>query len=492
MSEFSLKDQEQIKTHGIPLAVVEHQLAQFQNGFPPIKLNRAAIIGDGIQQFSAEDAQNLVDTYEQAKSGIQVLKFVPASGAASRMFQPLYSFLDNEEMTSSIKDFKKHIADFAFYDELNKNCPNGSITEIISTLLNKMHFGELPKALIPFHSYKTGGRSAIDEHLVEGSMYANSNKNITLHFTVSAEHEEKIKKHLSALIGKMEHDYDVTFNLSFSVQSPATDTIAVNSDNTPFRNSDGSLLFRPGGHGALINNLNNLKAELVFVKNIDNVRPDHLKADTVYYKKVIAGYLLELKNKIHNTLASIEEGTEALENIEKMITQDLKLEFPIDYSTLGSAERKPLLMSMLNKPLRVCGMVKNEGEPGGGPFWVEDSIGQTSLQIVEKSQVDVTDETQNHILGNSTHFNPVDLVCWLYDYKGIKFDLNKYVDEDTGFITEKSKDGKTLKAMELPGLWNGAMANWLTFFVEVPSTTFSPVKTVLDLLRPEHQPPDQV
>ena len=489
MMQLSPSDQEQIKNKGVTLPVIEQQLVQFKDGFPPIKLSRVAKIGDGIEKFSDEEAEKLANTYDQAEASVKIMKFVPASGAASRMFQPLYTFLDNGEKTASIDDFENKLDDFAFAKELKQNCPNGSLKELVSALLKEMNFGELPKALIPFHRYPDGNRTAIDEHLLEGSMYAVSNKQVALHFTVSADHEDKIKKHLEAVVNKEELASNVKFNLSFSVQSPSTDTIAVNPDNTPFRNPDGSLLFRPGGHGALINNLNNQKAELVFVKNIDNVRPDHLKADTVLYKKVIAGYLLSTKDKIHSSLTALDNGSIAVEDVEKIIEDDLKLALPEGYSGMGNDEKKAVLTNMLNKPIRVCGMVKNEGEPGGGPFWVEDSNGGISLQIVEKSQIDVDDAQQNTILGQSTHFNPVDLVCWLYDYKNRKFNLNNYVDKETGFITEKSKDGKDLKAMELPGLWNGAMANWLTLFVEVPSTTFSPVKTVLDLLRPEHQPP---
>jgi hypothetical protein len=488
MPSLSQTDLQQITDHGISPEVIEQQLSHFIEGFPPIRLNRVASVGDGIEKFPDLRIKELVANYDSSKSAIEVLKFVPASGAASRMFQPLFAYLENGMVTPPIKQFADHMHNFAFYDQLQQNCPACDLKASIYTLLNKMRFAELPKALIPFHRYESSFRTAIEEHLAEGSLYAAANKTVLLHFTVSAEHEEKIKTHLNEVKIVLEKQYDVTFNLSFSVQSPATDTIAVNPDNTPFRNTDGSLLFRPGGHGALINNLNHQEADLIFVKNIDNVRPDHLKADTILYKKVIAGYLLELKSKIHGLLSALNEGSKSIAELEELANKELNIQLPTGYNAADAEGKKAILMAQLNKPVRVCGMVRNEGEPGGGPFWVEDSSGQTTLQIVEKSQVQLEHAAQNDILNSSTHFNPVDLVCWVKDYQGNKFNLNDFVDPGTGFITEKSKDGKTLKAMELPGLWNGAMADWLTYFVEVPSTTFSPVKTVLDLLRPEHQP----
>ena len=488
MPNLSQEDQLQIINYGIAPSDIDKQLNQFINGFPPIRLNRVASIGDGIERFTESQINELVEVYEKSKSDIKVLKFVPASGAASRMFQPLFAYLEDGVITPPIQDFEEGKSKFAFYDQLNANCPGCDLKALISALLNDMQFGELPKALIPFHSYESGNRTAIDEHLVEGSLYALSSKNVLVHFTVSAEHEDKIKAHLAQVIATLEQEYDVKFQLNFSVQSPATDTIAVNPDNTPFRNADGTLLFRPGGHGALINNLNNQDADLIFVKNIDNVRPDHLKTDTVKYKKVIAGYLLGLKAKVHGILKALNDGSQSLDELAGQLSKELNIQLSEDYQSAEENTKRQALTSILNKPIRVCGMVKNEGEPGGGPFWVEDDLKQTTLQIVEKSQIDVDNHEQSTILNGSTHFNPVDLVCWVKDYEGNKFNLNEFVDHQTGFISEKSKDGKPLKAMELPGLWNGAMANWLTYFVEVPSTTFSPVKTVLDLLRPEHQP----
>jgi hypothetical protein len=488
MTLFSEKDKAQIVNHGMTVETVENQLQQFKTGFPPIKLDRVATIGDGIQHFDANSIAQLVSTFEETATQISILKFVPASGAASRMFQALFAFLDNQEKTAAIIEFEANMDKFAFADELKQLSAETTVLSYIDTVLNNMQFGQLPKALIPFHNYAQGNRTAIEEHLMEGVEYANAGNKIALHFTVSPEHEQKIKTLLDEKVPAIEAAFDVTFNISFSIQSPSTDTIAANEDNGPFRTIDGSLFFRPGGHGALIKNLDEQDADLIFVKNIDNVRPDEQKPDTIKYKKVIAGYLLEQKNRIHNLLSLLEGDAITLAEAEASVANDIGYTMPEAYYNGDDETKKLQLMSFLDRPIRVCGMVINEGEPGGGPFWVQDHEGRTSLQIVEKSQIDTANPVQNEILLGSTHFNPVDLVCWVKDRHGKKYDLINFVDPDTGFISEKSKDGKVLKAMELPGLWNGAMADWITFFVEVPSTTFSPVKAVNDLLRAEHQP----
>ncbi|MCD4720334.1 MAG: DUF4301 family protein, partial [Desulfobacula sp.] len=354
-----------------------------------------------------------------------------------------------------------------------------------------LDYGKLPKGLLKFHRYEHSNRVALEEHLVEAAMYGVSkNKKAYVHFTVSPEHLEKFKTQVDQVKDEYEKLFDITFEISYSVQKSSTDMIAVDMNNEPFREKDGSLLFRPGGHGALIENLNDLEADLIFIKNIDNVVPDRLKEITTTYKKVIGGLLLKLQSKTFEFLKELEksESTNLIEKIEAFAQSDLNIKIPNGFNELGPDEKKSFLFRHLNRPIRICGMVKNEGEPGGGPFWVKNSKGEVSLQVVESSQVNASDEEQMKILQSSTHFNPVDLVCGTRNYKGESFDLHEFIDPETGFISIKSKDGKNLKAQELPGLWNGAMADWITIFVEVPIITFNPVKTVNDLLRPQHQP----
>ena len=401
------------------------------------------------------------------------------------------------------KTFFDNIVKFAFYPALNAMCEKnegkniealmgeGNYKAVVANLLEAkgLNYGQLPKGLLLFHSYEDGARTPLEEHLVEGALYADSKGMVHIHYTVSPEHRALFEKKVADTKEKYEKAYNVKYDITFSEQKPSTDTIAVNPDDTPFRNADGSLLFRPGGHGALIENLNEIPADVVFIKNIDNVVPDRLKADTVTYKQVIAGVLVSLQKKAFEYLRLLDEGTynhEKLEEIIRFVQRDLCCR-KHDIKELEDAELVIYLRSKLNRPMRVCGVVKNVGEPGGGPFLPYNQDGTVSLQILESSQIDKSNTEYMKMFTEGTHFNPVDLVCAVKNYKGEKFNLPDYVDRTTGFISSKSKNGKDLKALELPGLWNGAMSNWNTVFVEVPLSTFNPVKTVNDLLREQHQ-----
>jgi len=504
------EDLKQIKDKGISTDSINKQLESFNTGFPYAQLEKAALINDGILSIDKETIGVYTKLYDsKLDEGLEVAKFVPASGAATRMFKALFEYIQStpDKQKQLAKEepyhtFSQRIKQFAFIDDLAallKHKPDLNALEsedinlLIRTLLlaEGLDYGSLPKGLLKFHKNKGVSTTPVEEHLKETALYATNNKNIgTVHFTVSPEHHPLFKALLELTSKEIEKKYQITFDISFSYQKASTDTIAVKPDNTPFRTKDNALLFRPAGHGALIENLNELNKDLVFIKNIDNVVPEHLQADTVLYKKLLAGLCLEKKETIFSILNKLDtpktfdEGLS--EGLDFMIN-DLQIS-AASLELLNTHEQAALIKEKLNRPIRVCGMVKNEGEPGGGPFWVKQNDGSMSLQIVEGAQIDPNNAEQQAILKNSSHFNPVDLVCYLKDYKDQKIDLLKYTDPETGFISEKTQNGSALKALELPGLWNGAMANWLTFFVEVPISTFNPVKTVMDLLRPQHQP----
>lgn len=503
----SPKDLEQIERKGISEQQIEKQLEEFKTGFPFLKLDAAASIGNGIIATSAEDVKRYTEAWNAYKAeGKKIVKFVPASGAASRMFKNMFAFLtaDYDVPTTDFeKTFFDNVVKFAFYPALNAMCEKnegkniealmgeGNYKAVVANLLEAkgLNYGQLPKGLLLFHSYEDGARTPLEEHLVEGALYADSKGMVHIHYTVSPEHRALFEKKVADTKEKYEKAYNVKYDITFSEQKPSTDTIAVNPDDTPFRNADGSLLFRPGGHGALIENLNEIPADVVFIKNIDNVVPDRLKADTVTYKQVIAGVLVSLQEKAFEYLRLLDEGTynhEKLEEMIRFVQRDLCCR-KHDIKELEDAELVIYLRSKLNRPMRVCGVVKNVGEPGGGPFLTYNQDGTVSLQILESSQIDKSNTEYMKMFTEGTHFNPVDLVCAVKNYKGEKFNLPDYVDRTTGFISSKSKNGKDLKALELPGLWNGAMSNWNTVFVEVPLSTFNPVKTVNDLLREQHQ-----
>lgn len=489
---FTSQDLVDFKERNISIEKVEKQIEQFKKGFPYIKLNRPATINDGILKMNENDINDGIDNYEKYSKNAKVVKFVPASGAATRMFKDLYEFLDSKDTIDKYpkaNQVYQNLSKFAFYEllktklqEKNIDIDSASPETIIDFILNDgLYYGSLPKALLLFHKYADESRTALEEHLVEAAMYAVSKNNKAyLHFTLSPEHIERFFALLKEKVNKYEKQFNISYEIDYSIQDPSTDTIAVDLDNKPFRDKNGKILFRPGGHGALIHNLNSIDADLIFIKNIDNVTIDKLKNDTVIYKKALAGFLIKLQKNIFEYQKAFDNNT-----ITEILLNDIKNFFKQYFYLNIDTYSKEEIRKLIFRPIRVCGMVKNEGEPGGGPFWVFDNHG-TSLQIIESSQIDMNDPQQLAIFKKSTHFNPVDLVCGVKDYKANKYDLTQYVDENTGFISQKSKDGQPLKALELPGLWNGAMAYWNTVFVEVPISTFTPVKTINDLLRPQH------
>ena len=497
----SEKDLKQIALRGISEAQIETQLDEFKTGFPFLRLEAAAAVGNGIVAPTTQEREQYVKVWEDYKAeGKKVVKFVPASGAASRMFKDIFSFVDgdnNAPTTAFEKKYFDEIERFAFYDALNAICQKnegqdiktliagGNYKAVAANMLKKegLNYGQLPKGMLLFHKYAEGARTPMEEHLVEGALYAASNGEAHVHFTVSHEHIEFFKQKVAEKADGFAQKYGIKYDITFSEQKPSTDTIAANTDNTPFREADGSLLFRPGGHGALIENLNEIEADVIFIKNIDNVVPDRLKPETVEWKQVIAGVLVSLQKKAFEYLHILDgkptEGQlkEMAEFVEQCLCTNPK----------GQKADAQYLRKKLNRPMRVCGVVKNVGEPGGGPFLTYNQDGTVSLQILESSQIDTNNAEYMKMFTQGTHFNPVDLVCAVKDYKGQPFNLPDYVDKTTGFISSKSKNGKELKALELPGLWNGAMSDWSTVFVEVPLGTFNPVKTVNDLLREQHQ-----
>jgi len=502
------KDLALIEQKGISEKQIDEQLACFEKGFPFLEIIASASVQKGIRVIDNEAQIKYMEAWDTYLSkNKRILKFVPASGAASRMFKDLYEFLSseaNEPQNAFMVKFFASLTSFAFYNALDAVClknekrtipqllSDKEYKAVVDNLLSEkgLNYGQLPKGLLLFHSYPSGVRTAMEEHLSEGALYAKNNAaEVNIHFTVSPEHKALFEQLVAAKLPAFENKFSVRYDISFSVQKPSTDTLAADSENQPFRDSNGNLLFRPGGHGALIENLNDVDADVVFVKNIDNVVPDTFKCSTIIYKKVLAGVLITLQHKIFSYLRLIDSGQYTHAQIEEMIhflQEDLCIKHP-EMKNLEDAELIIYIKSKLLRPLRVCGMVKNVGEPGGGPFLTVNPDGSYSLQILESSQIDLTDPRKKELFENGTHFNPVDLVCALKDHNGKKYHLPDFVDKNTGFISLKSKDGRELKALELPGLWNGAMSDWNTVFVEVPIETFNPVKTVNDLLRPEHQ-----
>ena len=476
---FTEKDLQQIEKHGLTPDAVERQLENFRRGFPFLKVVRAASPGDGVMVVGDAEAAAAVARYEREADRLGIVKFVPASGAATRMFKELFEFVNEGKRGKGIDTLLDKFGRFAFWPELKAVLPPDADDKATVRAIVKdgLGYGQKPKGLVTFHAYPEGARKAVEEHLVEGAVYAAARGVARIHFTVSPEHIAGFETLLAEKVPVYEQRFGIRYDISFSVQKPSTDTIAVNPDNTPFRQDDGTLLFRPAGHGALIENLNEIDADLIFIKNIDNVTTDARRGDTVRYKKVLAGVLLDLQGRAFEYLKALEVGGAELEPIAEFIEKQLCVKLPAEYDSA-------LLRAVLDRPIRVCGMVRNEGEPGGGPFWVGNPDGTESLQIAESSQIAPDDLP---LMQSATHFNPVDLVCGVRDSKGCKFDLRRYTDPATGFISSKSSGGRDLRAQELPGLWNGAMAKWNTVFVDVPVTTFSPVKVVQDLLRPQHQ-----
>ena len=514
------QDIEQINAHGIDPDSVKSQLQKFEKGFPFAKLERSSTVGDGIQSIQKSDFDRLITKYLKAASNGRAMKFVPASGAASRMFKLLLSFnnrynqIDEDHISAqaekgdaecgAVLKFIREIKRFAFYEDLKSATAKGGhdidalisegqYKEILEYMLSAkgLNYADFPKGLIKFHRYPDRSRTPFAEHLVEAEAYLlDKNRVARVHFTVPAEYEDRLKVHIEELKACYEGS-GLRYEIKLSTQKPSSDKVAVGLDNKPFRDTDGKLVFRPAGHGALLENLNDLRGDIVFIKNIDNVVPDRLKHETHVHKKALGGYLVELQERIFGdleTLSGNDVDEQALRQMFELARHELSIIPPAAIERSSRKEQIRFLFSKFNRPLRVCGMVQNEGEPGGGPFWVKHTDNTLSSQIVESSQVDMESAGQRAIWESSTHFNPVDLVCGMRDYLGNPFDLSKFTDPDTGFISIKSVDGKELKALELPGLWNGSMANWNTVFIEVPLTTFNPVKTVFDLLKEEHQP----
>lgn len=502
------QDLQQISQRGMTEEQVNQQLENIKNGFPFLELQAAASTEHGIMVADELQKKHYVELWNQYKQGNhRIVKFVPASGAASRMFKDLYAFLHasyDVPTTDFEKEFFGNIKKFAFSEELTEKCKEnegqkmtklmaqGKYKKVVENLVEPkgLNYGQLPKGLLLFHYYEDDARTPMEEHLVEAALYTSCHGEAYIHFTVSHQHLDLFKKRVAEVVNRFSKRYKVQYHISFSEQKPSTDTIATNMDNTPFRNEDGSLLFRPGGHGALIQNLNDIEADVIFIKNIDNVVPDRLKTDTVTNKQLLGGILIEVQEQCFHYLNMLEKGKythDQLEDAIRFVQRDLTCRNPrLKY--MEDEELIPYLKAKLNRPLRVCGVVRNVGEPGGGPFIAIGKDKATSPQILESSQIDKSNKEYVRMFEHSRHFNPVDLVCAVKDSKGQPFNLPDYVDPETGFVSYKSKDGKELKALELPGLWNGAMSNWNTVFVEVPLTTFNPVKTVNDLLREQHQP----
>lgn len=502
---WSQEELKQIETKGISLNQVEEQIKRFKIGFPFLRIQSPASAERGIIIDTKVDRNKRIQEWDRyLQGGKRVTKFVPASGAASRMFKDLFNFLaaPYDAPTTRVEiTFFEGIHRFAFFDTLNKVCKkiysqsiddlilNKRYKDVVAALLNKegLNYGALPKGLLEFHRYEDSTRTAFEEHLQEGADYAAIDQHVYLHFTVSPEHKTLFETLVAEKVLYFENKNGVTYHITFSIQKPATDTIAVDLENNPFK-VDGKILFRPAGHGALIENLNEIYSEIIFIKNIDNVVPDRLKPLTTEYKKYLAGVLVSIQKEIFAYLKKLDGGNYSHEELLEMLyfLQDKLCVKNPEIKYLEDAELALYIKSKLNRPIRVCGMVRNEGEPGGGPFFTYNADGTISLQILESSQIDLENPESKKMLAESTYFNPVDLVCGVYRFDGEKFDLRDYVDANTGFISQKSQSGKSLKALELPGLWNGAMSDWNTLFVEVSPETFNPVKTVIDLLRIEH------
>lgn len=504
-------DLKQIAAKGIKKEKVRNQVEIFKEGIPFVNLVNAAVVGEGISKFTVREQKSLITKYEGLKSQLTLLKFVPASGAASRMFKALFSFLDEfdpaketfEEYFERTGDkdlqaFSEKIEYFPFYELVRDHIKGLATNESEALYLfvkemmseDALNYGFYPKGLLPFHNYGDHSATPFEEHLKEASDYAKNGDEANLHFTISEQHIKMFTKEYGAIYDRLAKETKTVFNIGYSYQKASTDTIAVDNENNPFRNSDGSLLFRPGGHGALIENLNEEDADIIFIKNIDNVVVPEAQEELAKSKKVLAGLLLKVQEKAFKFAKLLDDNklsADVMLEIKEFLEKDLNVRFIDKYAGFSIGEQIEILKDKINRPIRICGMVENEGEPGGGPFWIRNVHNHVSLQIIESAQIDMNDEKQLGILKNSTHFNPVDLVCGVKNFKGEKYNLLNFVDHKQGFITGKTQEGRELKALELPGLWNGAMAYWNSIFVEVPLSTFNPVKTVNDLLKPTHQ-----
>lgn len=511
MAHFTPTDLEQLESRGITPEQVDAQIERFRTGFPYLKIDSPSSVSKGLTALTGEQTEKCLARWEEfLADGGDVLKFVPASGAASRMFKALFAFVNGSEERpaegSPVAELVENIRDFAFYGKLQETVEKlygttieglveaGRFKDLVGAIIlpEGMNYGGLPKALLTFHRYPGGvTRTALEEQLAEGAQTAASKGGkVKLHFTVSADHRKLFEAKIKEAVPEMEKEFGVKYDISLSEQKPSTDTIAVTPDNELFRTKEGKLVFRPGGHGALIENLNDVDAAVVFIKNIDNIVADSHREDTIKYKKILGGMLLLVRDRMAAHIKALEmpgASDEELDKAAKFLADVLCTHYE-GLHRLPSEERRLVLLELFDRPLRVCGMVKNEGEPGGGPYNAWSSDGKmVAPQILESTQIDKSKPENVEMMKSSTHFNPVDLVCYLRRPDGSSYNLPDYVDHNTGFISEKSFDGRDLRALELPGLWNGAMSNWNTVFVVVPASTFNPVKTVNDLLRPAHQ-----
>ena len=517
---FSEVDLKQMRFLGIPEARVLSQMEMHGKSSFHLRLENPCTLRSGVQKIALANTKKYLGLHAEAARSGRFRKFVPASGAATRMFESLLGIylMPPEDLLSpraesgtakapDLLKFVREIRRFPFFDDLDAVLARdgfplsdlirvGQAGRVLEYLLTGrgLDYCSLPKGLLKFHKYSSECRTAFEEHLVEGVHYiSDRNNSCAFHFTISPEHEKRFLDLMKVVNDRCPERYGTSFDVAFSFQKPSTATIAAGADNLPYRNKDGRLHFRPGGHGALLDNLNDLHGDLIYIKNVDNICRDRLKDTGIFWKRVLGGYLVEVQRRVHSHIGKLlERSSQSLRATEELLKNTLMIELPAGYGYWNLEKKRAFLLTRLNRPIRVCGVVPNEGEPGGAPFWVKDRAGGLSVQIVERAQVDFDSADQRDIWRSSTHFNPVDLVCAVRDYRGKPFDLKRYVDPEAVLVTNKSKDGRELKALELPGLWNGSMADWISIMVEVPSATFSPVKTVFDLLRPEHQPEEPV
>ena len=488
---------------GIPVSQIESQLGRLQQGVSPILLDRPCRLNDGVTQLSLENRSHYQTSFDKALQAQRVSKFIPASGAATRMFKDLLEFLQEQVSTPAVHQAWKHLEDFPFILDLKADLAKKGLsfqqlqqaqnmTAIFQSLLLTpgLGYADLPKALLLFHQYPEGSRTSLEEHIHEAMYYSQNTLNyVNIHLTISPQHEKLINNKLASIqevFGKEGKEVDITVSL----QKPSTDTIALDSHGQLFRSDNRKILFRPGGHGALLENLNDYQGDIIFISNIDNVVPVHLKGFIVEWRTALGGYLVELQEGVFHHLHQLESAQPTVINEAKtFVQQHLHHQFPTSFDRLDISDKAAWLKKFLDRPIRVCGVVPNTGDPGGGPFWVRHADGSHSRQIVEQAQIDPESESQHELFASATHFNPVDMVCGVRDYQGNPFNLHNFSDPETSFIAHKSYQGRSLKALEWPGLWNGGMADWITLFVEVPRATFNPVKTFLDWLDPHHQPP---
>lgn len=499
---FTSQDLRQIKALGLMPADVHKQMEIYRRGSTYLKLIRPCTPNDGIQSCGAARKNHLIKLYDSEAPRFKILKFVPASGAASRMFAAWFTAAEQGSFGDAGRDrsFFADLNKMPFFSMLQKDArarrllKQKNVKAVLNHILlsDGLHFGWLPKALIPFHAYQGGKvRTALEEHLEEAASFITDNRGICrLHLTISTEHTKAVKALLKSIVPQYEKRCHVRFKIDLSVQSPATNIVAADEQNSPFRDDDGHLVFRPGGHGALLKNLQELNADLIFIKNIDNIAPDSMQKKILPYKKMLGGLALQLRQAVFTMLRHLETdqlSVRELQVITDLCRSEFYMSFPGGFAKLPKTQKKQYLFSRLNRPLRICGMVRNEGEPGGGPFWVLENDKSQTLQIVEAAHVDYCQTTQKEIWSQASYFNPVEMVCCTKNYLGEKFDLTGYVNQDAYLISLKTEKGRRLQAQEMPGLWNGGMAYWNTVFVELPLAVFNPVKTVYDLLRPRHR-----